>query len=109
MKCKKQRSIFDLFYFWSCKDCPDLKRDEIINIGRRVVGIYHLTETCRYIIVDDIELFAFSPKLKQLLLEAEAFQEQIVLLILDDLNFEKIDNILEAFLDLNLDVQIIIG
>ena len=51
----------------------------------------------------------FSKKLKQLLQEAMVVQESIVLFLLDSFSLDQMEDILEAFLDLDLDIQIIIG
>ena len=44
MKCKKQWTILDLFS-WSCANCREIKEDEIIIIGKRIIGIYYLRES----------------------------------------------------------------
>ncbi len=108
MKCEKQRTILDLFSFWSCTNCREIKEDEMITIGNRIIGIYYLQEQCRYIKISGGELFAFSLKLKQLLQEAMLVQKEIVLLIMEDFVLEKMEVIFEAFLDIGLDIQIII-
>lgn len=109
MKCKRQRTVFDLFAFWNCNHCQEIRQDEVIGIGRHVIGIYYLQESCPYIEVNHEELFAFSKKLKQLLQEAMVVQESIVLFLLDSFSLDQMEDILEAFLDLDLDIQIIIG
>lgn len=108
VKCKRQRTILDLFAFWSCDNCKEIRQDEVIAIGQQIIGIYYLHESCYYVEVSHEELFAFSKKLKQLLEEAMVVQDDIVLFILDNFSLEQMEDILEAFLDINLDIQIII-
>jgi len=108
MKCKKQRTILDLFSFWSCANCREIKEDEIIIIGKRIIGIYYLRESCRYLTTNDEIFFAFSSKLGQLLQEAMLVHRKIVLLIMEDFILEEMGSIFEAFLEIGLDIQIII-
>lgn len=108
MKCKRQRTIFDFFSFWDCSKCKEIQEDVVIPIGKRVIGIYYLQEGCSYIKTNQEEVFAFSKKLKQLLQEAMIVQEEIVLLLMEDFTLEEMDDVLDAFLNIGLDIQIII-
>ncbi|MDD3171163.1 MAG: hypothetical protein PHO86_02460 [Bacilli bacterium] len=106
MKCKKTRTIFELFAFYDCSDC--ITEDEFFLIGNRVIGIYYIEPNCDYLKMDREISFAFSLKLKRLLYEAIINKDKIVLLLLDNKRIEGIIPILDSFLEWDLDIQIII-
>lgn len=105
--CKREkRNLFCLFKTYLCLGCLNNKEDENIVIGRQILKIYPIT-SCK--LIDDDNIYLFNQRLKKLLLSFTIYQNEAILLWLDKCDrMEDYAFIFEAFMDLNLDIFIII-
>jgi hypothetical protein len=107
MNCIKKRTVFDLFEVYKCDKCNYHKKDEFIYIGNNIVGIYHLFNNCKYLILDVDYLIFDSKKLKILLKDAILNYENILLIFVEEFRIEPFYDIFSKILDSGLSIQII--
>ncbi|HHZ18102.1 MAG TPA: hypothetical protein GX390_02320 [Acholeplasmataceae bacterium] len=107
MKCNKKRTVFDLFNVYTCDDCPRRREDELIVIGRQAIAVYYLGDDCPHLDKDDYALSA-SAKLRLLLKDAVAYDDQIMLFVFDRLEMRAYYDLFESILDDGLSVQVIL-
>jgi pyoverdine/dityrosine biosynthesis protein Dit1 len=84
-----------------------LEEDEFIIIGNNNVSIYHLFEDCPHLEIDKDYLYFYSQKLKRLMLDAIIYQEEILLIFIEEFFLEKHFDIIEKLLEVGLSIQII--
>lgn len=78
-KKKKQRSFFDLFRVYSCRDCIKNRRDEYIVIGKSSISMYPIGSMCGEIVPDE-DWGLFDKRLQRLLYEFSLNRDSLVLL-----------------------------
>lgn len=102
----EKRNLFCLFKVYTCVGCNRFKTDEVIIIGNKKILIFPLTN-CSLIEIADEYIF-FSKRLKKLLLSFVMYQENTILLWVDEINYiENYELIFESFIDLDYDIFII--
>lgn len=102
MNCskKEERNILNLFKIYDCETCASLKEDEIIKIGKRVIGIYKF-EKC------NLDKSLLQAKFLAFLLEAIKNNDSIILLWGEEHIKAQYYEALDAFLESGMDIQII--
>ena len=109
MNCKQRRTFFNLFQIYDCKNCPYQKTDEFFLIGNTNISIYYLLRDCPQVEIDKEYLYFTSEKLKRILLDAIIYQEEILLIFLEDFILERSYFLLDFLLNFGLSIQIISG
>jgi len=108
MRCKPKRNIFNLFQVLTCENCPNKRNDEFIYIGRNVIAIYYVFDSCLDLEIDKDLIFPNVEKLKILLKDAILNQDKIFMCMLEDFDLENYYDVFEKVLDEGLSVQIIV-
>ncbi|HHX79470.1 MAG TPA: hypothetical protein GX692_00170 [Acholeplasmataceae bacterium] len=109
MNCKQKRTFFNLFQIYDCKTCPYQKTDEFFLIGNTNISIYYLFGDCPNVEIDKEFLYFTSKKLKWLLLDAIIYQQEILVIFIEEFRLEKYYFILDCLLNFGLSIQIISG
>ena len=103
MKCKRKRSINDLFEVYDCNLCKYNKKDEQFLIGSNYINIYYSNRDCL--------LFSEFEKLnnikEKLFLKDCIINENIIFLWINDFKISMNYEIIEYLLLFNLDVHIL--
>ena len=107
MKCKKIRTLFNLFEVFDCKNCRHNLEDEHFLIGHYYVSIYHLFNQCEVLGINYDDLIYNSKKLKFLLKDAISYNDKIFLIFIENFQIETYFEIFERILDNDLNIQII--
>lgn len=105
-KCLKKRTIFDFFKFLDCNGCDYFKSDEEISIGNNSIYLYYLKK-CDLIEYNIDYLFLSSKKVRLFLKDAIIFQNEIIILIIEDFKLSDYYFIEELF-DFGNDIHILI-
>lgn len=104
MKCKRKRTILDLFEIYTCDNCPNYCADEYLQIANTRINIYYLATRCLDIDYDD-NFIAFNKKTKKFLIEALYTKSFIIWLTREEriyINNEPLYNIIELSNDIHI-------
>jgi len=107
MICKKTRTIFNLFTFFSCEGCQYKKEDEWALIGNNIYAVYYLNDNCPHLQYKDEEFFGGTSKFNLLIKDAILYNSQIIFLFFEEFQHELYYRIFEKIMDEGLDVQIL--
>jgi len=107
MKCKKKRTVFELFEIFTCENCQFKKEDKQIIIGNNLISIYHLFNNCEAIEIDVDYLIFDCIKLKILLKDAIIYDSEIMFIFIEDFNLEQYYDVFSGILDNELSIQIV--
>lgn len=110
MKCKKKRTIFDLFEIYKCENCEAFKNDEEFYLGRIKITIIYAENYCYYNkngIIEKDELIEQSQKVRLFLKDAiisQVLNKEVLLLWIEEFSLEKYDEIIDALTGFELDI-----
>lgn len=107
MKCRQKRNVFTLFDVFSCDGCKYRRDDEFIYIGRNVIGIYYLFDTCINLEIDKDLLVCDLDKLKLLFKDVVKYQDEIFFCFLEDFRLDNYYEVFDKIIDENLSIQIV--
>lgn len=107
MNCLFKRDIFNFYEYKDCKKCKGYLEDKEFLIGRNRIYLYYLRD-CTLIDVNLDVLFNYEKKVKLFLKDAVLSHEKIITLVLEMNEFEKRMEEISSFLDLEMDIHILI-
>lgn len=110
MICPKQekRNIFSFFRIYNCI-CSKLKEDELIYIGYKYIKIIYYINTCDYLLSEEeFDVFYTNEKVSYLLNIAAKFNELLVFLWLDEVQYlDKYFEFFDAWISEDLNIIIL--
>lgn len=104
MKCKRKRTIFDLFEIYTCDKCINFCEDEYLQIANTSINIYYLATRCLITDYDDL-FIAFNKKMRKFVKEAVYTDSLIIWLSRKErmlLDNEYLYNIIELSNDIHI-------
>lgn len=107
MKCERRRTLLNLFEVYDCKKCEYYHDDEYFVVGNTHIFVYYLFNLCHLDNENIDYLFYYSRKITLFYKDAIINHDNILFLFIEDFNIEKYFDILNLFLNMNLDLQIL--
>lgn len=100
------KTIFDFFEVKDCFKCDYHKNDEFIIIGKNNINIYYV-RYCYKRVIDLNFLYNTNFKVKMFYKDAIINQKDIIFLIIDNFDLNKMMSDLEILLNMGLDIHIL--